>query len=186
MLGIFSKKGFKKEIRLKKHKKTKNKQTKKTWKGWRSEIQARLKVMAPRILQNRGTSWLLSLTPPLECLSSRTQHHACGSRNRSWSQEISLSLMCCILIPTNLETSCWYTVAEHSYVCMTLTARVKESMGAGKLVLASFPPSRSHINAHIWQKLFQTQNLSCKRVCELRFSVFQSLENRRLTRRKWE
>lgn len=109
-----------------------------------------------------------------------------GPGNRRWIQEIPLSLMYCLWTPRKLETRCWYSVAEHSCVCVTFIASVKEPTGAGKVVLSSSLPFRSRVNVHIWWKVFQTQNSSCKSVCEMWFSVFQSLQHRRCIRRKWE
>lgn len=94
--------------------------------------------------------------------------------------------MYCLLSPRKLETRCWYTVIEHSHMCITLIARVKEPKRVGKVALASLLPSKSHISSHIWWKLFQTHNSSCTTVCEMQFSVLLSLQQRRDTGRKWE
>lgn len=74
--------------------------------------------------------------------------------------ENTLTLMYCLLSPRKLETRCWYTVIEHSHMCITLIARVKELKRVGKMALASLLPSKSHISSHIWWKLFQTHNSS--------------------------
>lgn len=71
-----------------------------------------------------------------------------GPGNRSWIQEIH---------PLDTqEAGAWIPVhcCRTSLSLHDLHSSIKQSIGAGKVVLASFLPFRPHMNAHILGKVF--------------------------------